>query len=299
MTIIDKILLKTEWYNSYFRDCQKYWHGVPNHIIIANVGSNSGKYAFDYTITSKCCFNFAMGPQPFYMDTAIIKAYHDSFCDGAVLFIPICIFSSVVGREYNIDRFRYYSIIPFELIPGANAVQFIQSNDLRRHPSKHYSPKIAFQNILNVVKTEVKHFFKLDIVDFDKNALMWRNNWMKEFSIIDLEAPLSDSNNKQRKEAVELLIEIINVSKKYKITPILILPPIHQSLLNLFSSKARDTYVYSFIREIRNNVDVQFLDYCECDSISNNNKCFSNAYFLNNVGAKIFTKRVLTDLNLI
>jgi hypothetical protein len=79
--------------------------------------------------------------------------------------------------------------------------------------------------------------------------------------------------------------------------PILVSPPLSEALTNLLTDAAKETYIYSFVREIQSKHDIEYLDYIGDEEFSKHEHYF-NALFMNLRGRKLFTKRVLQDLGL-
>jgi hypothetical protein len=134
-------------------------------------------------------------------------------------------------------------------------------------------------------------------LELNMDALRWMNVWKKEFNIMDFDAPLSDELETGRKKSVKDLQSIIDFCLERNLKPVLIFPPMTNYLSRLFSEKAREMYIYSFIREA-NTKNIPFLDYMEDERFRDPDLYF-NSFFLNLKGRKLFTKQVLKDLNLI
>lgn len=300
MSLGNYIIKKTSWYNSFFSDCQKFWNGVPYGLQIANVGSNSGKYSFDFSNNSLKGFNFAMSPQTFVMDKAMINFFSDHFTSKAKIIIPICPFSSIVGYSYPINPKRYYTILSKDYIPNYNHGECNRITDIKENPLDFFSIHYILKQILLALKISIRSTISKkwnQTEQFKIDAITWEKNWMKEFSISNLENPLSPENKRSRNEAVEILKDLICTIQDKGLDPILIIPPIHKSLSNCFSDNMREVYINSYIYPIIEKQHVIFLNYMDDELFSNNIHLFSNSYLLNKAGAKLFTKRVLADLS--
>ena len=77
----------------------------------------------------------------------------------------------------------------------------------------------------------------------------------------------------------------------------IVLPPVSMELRKWLTPHVRDNYVYA-LKNSNLLKGVKFLDYLD-DPQFEGHMFFQNAYIMNSFGAKAFTKRVLSDLNII
>ena len=68
-----------------------------------NVGSNSGRFGFDWDAAGVAGLNLAGCPQGTRRDFAKVKAHRAEIADGAYVIIPLCPFTSVLPSSYD-DR---------------------------------------------------------------------------------------------------------------------------------------------------------------------------------------------------
>jgi hypothetical protein len=120
--------------------------------------------------------------------------------------------------------------------------------------------------------------------------------WKTEFAITDLDAPLSPHLQAGRQKSLADLRQMIDFCLERQLRPVLIFPPMTHHLTRLFSETARETYMYSFIREA-NTQKIPFLDYLS-DPRFADPALYVNSFFLNLRGRKLFTAQVLKDLGL-
>lgn len=73
--------------------------------------------------------------------------------------------------------------------------------------------------------------------------------------------------------------------------------PVHRELSDLFSDACKKQNIYQLIQKATDNADI-VLDYFT-DTRFQKDEYFQNAYFMNKLGAKTFTKQVLADIGLI
>ena len=109
---------KSYWYNNVlFADCPKFWNSQTFNLDVVNLGSSSGKYAFDYSGLGLKGANWAMAPQSLVADLAVLKTY-SSFLkpQGGIVLMPLCPFSCLGGSSLYLSD-KYYSILRMSSIP--------------------------------------------------------------------------------------------------------------------------------------------------------------------------------------
>lgn len=301
MKIIKKLLSYTArrsyWYNNVvFQDCAKFWNIKEYQIDVVNLGSNSAKYGFDYSDCGVVGYNWAMGPQSLMMDLNILQCYYSYLKPGATVLIPLCPFSCMVGYDYSYFSDKYYTILNHAQIPFFNIHKRVLMDDIKRNPGKY----IPLVEILKMIAEKVLFWRKkkdTTICDFEKDALVFINSWKGQFFIKDFDDEWSCNNMNSYKESQELLFQIVDFCKRYGFKPAVVMPPISPSLKQFFPEKRLNRYVVNYVKETIGENAI-FLNYIDEEQF-NNNDYFWNSYFLNNKGAKIFTKAVLRDLSIL
>jgi hypothetical protein len=130
----------------------------------------------------------------------------------------------------------------------------------------------------------------------ESNAQRWYNSWLKEFSVKDFSLPLSLVNQDGLEDAVKHLNNMITICKEHNAVPVLVLPPMYHTLAEKFTPTAREILINAMISRI-DDKSVHFLNYMDDSEFSNDRNLFKDSFFLNPRGAKLFTKRVLSDLS--
>ena len=91
---INALIKRTFWYREVvFADCEKFWKQKTLNLEIVNLGSSVSKYAFDYSNCNNKAANWAMAPQTFVGDYAILSNYLSFLSDNAIVIITLCPFS--------------------------------------------------------------------------------------------------------------------------------------------------------------------------------------------------------------
>lgn len=297
-----EILARNPWYQQRFQDCPKFWNRFPFNLQVVNLGSSTSFYGFDYSGLSVNGANWAIRPQSFPQDFALLKTYESFLGPRAIIIIALCPYSSCLKSYKDTELEKYYTI----LHPGAfENFSLEKCEEVFREKNNPFS--VASKNML---KSEIRiaiHIAKAIIkkvirpknadVDFERSAKSFIDGWMKQFKIDDMSAPLPPHIIEGRKKRVDVLSEMVQFCTDRDFTPVIVIPPVTPELSAKFSPVFRENYMKSFLREGAPGVKV--LDYLDDTEFANNHSLFQNSLFLNPRGASLFTRRVLTDLGLI
>lgn len=128
--------------------------------------------------------------------------------------------------------------------------------------------------------------------DLEKDALHWINGWKRQFNIADFEVPLTAENQKGRDYRIKLMQSLIDFCLERGYKPVYVIPPVTNHLSKYYTEKFEEIYIYSYLRAV--NRHISLLDYSK-DKTLRNDDLFFNSFFLNKIGRKVFTGRVLKD----
>jgi hypothetical protein len=295
LLILNKLTKRTNWYKNRTEDVTKFCKNIPMNLDICNLGSNSGKFAFDYESTGLKGENWALGPQTLSYDFRVLKNYFSFLKEGATVLIPLCPFSSCI-KDFEDDKinYKYYSFLHPILISNYSQ---ITSKKVMRFVNKPFqvSPIRSILRILHDLPIDNNKI--MDIQSIEVDAQNFINNWKQQFSIADLDAPVSVKNKDCITYNRDLLKDMITFCVERNLKPVIVIPPVTRALSSKLSEKFRGDYIYSLIKEV--NMDqVLFLNYFDDERFIDPNLYF-NSYFLNQKGRKIFTRQILSDLDLI
>lgn len=294
--LLNKYVQKTNWFTNTIPNKNNYptleWlrQNITRNYDIVNIGSSSALYAFDYSELNLKAFNWALQPQSMEYSFKILKNYHSILKHNGVVLNILCPFSglSVEGKWNKTANDKYYYILSPSLIEDFHSV-----SKRRRYPL-FTQPKQSIKRLLKDVPAKKgKSLDRLcnSLQDFEKDADKWINDWMHEFNIEDLNQSLSEENNKGMQKRTTLLNEMIDFCIERDLKPILVIPPMHSALANKFSEEFKENYIYSFIREA-NKANVPFYDYMNATEFQKD-EYFTNSFFMNEKGAKQFTRSFL------
>ena len=282
----------TTWYENVagFAGCKRILNTNCFDLPIANLGSSSAVYAFNYDAVGLKGLNLATPKQSLLADYEMIRNYFSYLKEGAVVLIPLCLFSALEGEDAEFPD-KSYVLLQSESIPHFSWKKKLQVMELFNNPIDYipfFSVPRALLRPLKPRKTTMSS------EELDKDAARWINDWMKEFSIIDFNRSLSLKNQDSYLSASDLLKDIMDfcISRKFK--PVVVVPPISNSLANLYTKQMRELLITEFVQK-SNKVNVPFLNYIDNKFLAND-MFFRNAFFLNDKGANEFTKQLFSDL---
>lgn len=292
----NKVIRHTKWYEQYWNGVQKFWYLNRFNLDVVNLGSNSGKYAFNYEGLDIAGMNWAVGPQSLVHDFNILKNYFSYLRNGATVIIAITPFSSLVSPNYNKGtNLKYYTFLHPATILNFDENERIKALRIKVNPVR----EMPWLCIKQTLKEGIKHIIHRPVskCDIEKNASIFIDSWKKQFGITDLEASLSEQHSQDQVNRSQVLRDIIEFCLERNLRPALVIPPVHPSLSKKLTEKCRENYIYSFVKKA-NKRNIPFLNYMD-DERSQNDGYFINPFFMSEDGAKMFTKIVLKDLNIL
>jgi len=296
------LVLNNAWYKDFFQNCLKFWKRFDFDLDVVNLGSNSAFYGFDYKELPIKGANWAMQPQSFPQDLAILKNYFSYLGHRAIILIALCPYSSCYKSYTDSELIKYYTVLHPGVIENFNQNEQERAYCLKEHPWKYafmpmlkglfVSVKIHLKTVLYGDITEKQ---RMNDLQLEADAKKWIEGWKNQFGIDDMNAfELPIHLKEGRKMRVKVLKEMLEFCKEHDFRPYIVLPPMTKWLSEKFSPVFRKNYIYSFLEECGVEKK-QFLNYLDDSELSDKNLYF-NSFFLNKKGAKMFTHRVLADL---
>lgn len=281
---------RTSWFNNVeFPDCQKFWNHREMGLELVNLGSSSANCGFDYTGLGVKAANWAMQPQSFVGDIAILENYCSYLKPGASVIIPLCPFSSLGGGSDDLAD-KYYSVVRFISMPHASLKKRQNTMDLKNNPLKYYPLYEMFRDFAGFFQRRKESV----VSDLETDANRWLASWKKEFSIYNLQDPLALINQDRYDDSVNALRRLLEVCQEHEYKPVLVLPPMSKHLSSKLDDGFRKRFVYDLV-ERANAVGAPFLNYLD-DEEFEDDRMYKNAYLIGKEGAKKFTNRVLKDI---
>lgn len=291
----NKVIRHTKWYYQYWSGVQKFWYMNRFNLDVVNLGSNSGKYAFDYDGLYITGMNWAVGPQSLVHDFNILKNYFSYLGSGASVIITLCPFSSLISQYNKNSNLKYYTFLHPATILDFDEDERMKALKIKESPIR----EMPWLCIKRTLKEGIKHVIHRPVskCDMEKNAAIFIDSWKRQFGIADLDASLSEQHGKDQENRCRVLKDMIEFCLERNLKPALVIPPVHPSLGKKLTEKCRENYIYSFVKKA-NKLNIPFLNYMD-DERFNDDKYFRNSFFLSEEGAKMFTSIVLKDLHLL
>lgn len=287
----NKVIRHMHWYDTYWQGAQKFWNVNTFGLDVINLGSGAAVHAFDYSEASVKGMNWALAPQSLVHDNNILRNYFSYLREGAVVIITICPFSCLYSKYDKNANFKYYTflhpatIIDFDDNERTRALT-IMSDPFKSMPLQ--SIKLTTSEILRFLKQKVKP--KKTQVELKSTADGILNAWKEQFGISNISEPLSVQHLSEQKSRREKLDEIIEFCKERDLKPVVVIPPMHHTITDQFSTEFLDNYLNKFLNGIEAPVYNYMFKYAYEDQY------FSTALFLNQKGACMFTNRLLKEL---
>lgn len=297
--IFNAIIRRSRWFNDIlFQDCRKLIIHSTFNLDVVNLGSTSGVYAFNYEGMNIKAANWALSCNPLVCDEEVLKNYVSYLKpEGTIVILSLCVFSALSGR-YDCFEDRYYAILYPSSIPNF-------SKRKQNEVMARYNRPLLYMPLYNMVK-EFWYLLKRPFIkgekilseeQLQKDAQRWFDGWLKEFNVNDFSLPLSLVNQDSVLDAAYHLNKIITFCKEHNATPVMVLPPMYHTLAEKFSIKAREILLDSLFAQI-DDQSIRFINYMDDSEFSNDRTFFLDSFLLNQIGAKAFTKKVLTDIGI-
>lgn len=302
--IANHYILATEWFKCIHADYnhERYpdniWyrkHDERNYDLV-NLGSYAAKFAFDYSGTGMKAMNLSSGVQTLIDDYKIVQNFHSILKENGTVIITIMPFTSVNKRTGIMENFKFYNTFGWELT------------------AQEYRTKCKVLEMfpiffgIRAMKVLVKKMIGKSTVSLDgnnvesnpmsdeelkKDASLRIVSWKREFSIKNMEDNLTPENREGRKIRIQIMRELVDFIQERGYRAVWVIPPVSEYLGIYFTDKFKEQYIYNYLKQVDRNIPM--LDYLADKDFRDRNLYF-NSYFLNQRGAKLFTRRVMDDL---
>ncbi|MBR2261334.1 MAG: hypothetical protein IJ916_06500 [Paludibacteraceae bacterium] len=288
----NKIVRHTDWYNNiYWGGVSKFWRQNTFGLEVVNLGSGAGVNAFVYDQNVKGA-NWALSPQSLLHDYDILKNYFSYIREGGYVLIIICPFSCLVSQYDKKHNFKYYTFLHPATIQNFDDKERTRALMIKANPFGQMPVYCVKQTIKDVFRKIKKMLFSPK-KDLQKSADAMMSGWLKQFEISDLSAPLSEKHLTEQESRKKTLIEMVDFCKERALKPVIVIPPMHHTLCAMFPPEFKTNYIDAFL----SGIDVPVLNYMN-DVLMDKEEYYQSALFLNEQGARVFTKRVLKDIGI-
>lgn len=294
--LMNALYKRTNSFQNQFIDVRKFavTGGIGDNLEIVNLGSNHPKFGFDYTWLNEKGENWAVGPETFEYDFAILRKNAPHLAPGAVVTIPVCLLKFFLYRQKKRGiHVKYYSFLPAKDIVGYSRLEKWSdySFPLLFHPRRLRSlirdakPDNRLSLDENLCKTEA---------ELNKDADFWIDCWNKEFNIKLPNPTLSHQNRNDIMQNIRILKEMIEFCTKRGLRPVVAILPVTQYLYSRFTSEFIEKYILGYIDDA-NKAGVPVVNYLN-DERFTDASLYINSFFFNKKGRKAFTKQFVADL---
>lgn len=297
-SLINRFIKHTIWYDNLWGGALKIINLKTFGLQVVNTGSGSGLHNFCYDDLPIKGFNFALGPQSLAHDFNIIKNYFSFFEKGCTILIPLCPFSGMVVKYDKAHNFKYYPMLHPATIDNFEESERTLAYKILRNPFG----TLSFACIKGILRVDVIPKFRIFTHRAKKTSIKesadeMMREWMKQFSIMDLNDPISEVHKQDLLNRKKILGEMLDFCRERGFQPVVIIPPMHPSLSEQFPKSFESQYIAPMVDEavLRG---VLCLDYMR-DHRFIYDSLYETALFMNIEGSKSFTKQVLLDINML
>lgn len=296
--IANAIYKRTNHFNNQFVDVRKYWNMTtfPNNLQVVNLGSNHPKFGFDYSETGINAVNCAVGPQTLEYDFAILRKITPYLTKDAFVIIPICLLKLFLYRQKSRSTHaKYYTFLAKDDIVSYSKMEQIKLLKF---------PLIFNPRLLRCVLRDVKKDTRLELTEnpmkdaatLNKDADCWIDCWNREFDITLPTPNLSEENKSDIQQNIRILREMLEYCKMHNFKPIITILPVTDYLSSRFTDNFIKEHILRYINAA-NTIKVPVLNYLK-DERFTASELYINSFFMNKKGRKLFTRRVLSDLEI-
>ena len=301
--VVNYVFRKSFCFRDVF-DYLKFADAMPQHLDIVNLGSSSGKYAFDYKDLKIKGGNWALAPQTLYYDFNILKQYHSYLRPGAAVLIPLCPFSGCIVNftDPKING-RYSTFLHPALLHDYSSKQMKISRTFLVHPLWNCYRILGMKNFVRNIgvsllkKSAVSRTGNLSgEAAVERDARQRMESWKEQFAIKDLSAVVSHQNGEAIKYNISLLKDMVEFCRERELRPVIVLPPVSDVLYSKFPGSFKEAYIEPLLYALEASW-VEVLDYWEEERFQKS--CFfQDSFLLNAKGRGLFMATVLQDLKL-
>lgn len=293
--ILNRLISKSHWYNNVlFGGVTKFWGNLPFNLDVINLGSSSAYHAFKYELCDIKAANWAIAPQSLQHDFNILKNYFSYLKNGAYVIISICPFSCLKTNYSSYHNFRYYTILHPATIDNFDDNERSRAYKYKVDPFGYY-PILCLKYLIKDIIRKVWKcvtFSNSNKTDLKVSADELLNSWKNQFEIQDLNSPIHERHKEDFLYRRKTLQDMIKFCNDRNLNPVLVIPPMYNSLREQFPESFWKEYVSDFITDL----SVPVYDCSRDPAFTSHPEYFSSALFLNSKGALRFTQMLINKI---
>ena len=249
-----------------------------NPLELVNLGTGMGYYDFCYSGIPLSAFNFALPQQNLYFDYQLLKKYSCLFKKNCTvcLVLPYCIFCAD-RLEEALQRYeRYYELLPPEAVEPYCSVSYeswLAKDKRETNPMDSLTYALSYEEMRYQSEEAIE-------------------NWKRQLHIISFDTgEVSPGTKGEIEKSQYWLRNILRYCEKKNFRPVVVVPPMSQTLLDKISMKFRKLNFYDILYSTVPE-KVEILDYSE-----NSRFCHPQLYgwpgFLTEQAAREFTRDIV------
>ncbi len=276
----------------YYTKKFKYF---PKHLNLVVVGTTQAHFAFDFSGIEVKAANMALVYGGLKFHSCFLEKYRHRICNGAVILItveyPIFVCSGQWTKpEMNVHYAR--------VLLGHNPMLPVYRQLFYKLFPYHYVKYPLFESTISAEeKNRIRN--RLRLYEIDSNIRELIKGWEKEIypiKILDYNNSVQMREQKERiDKSISILESTIYYCREHGWNPVIVGLPYCRQLNDALPKKFIEDCFYSCISRLQENIEIPFLDYSTDDQFSSIQN-YMDIWFLNELGRKKFTKRVLNDL---
>lgn len=275
-----------QWKNDWNR-----FNNIPKDLDIVNLGSTGDKNNFDYNLWEINGFNLATSPQDMYYDNQMLHQFGCNLKKGAIVMICLSEFAMLVDKyEDDYRNFKYYGILEKRRI--------LQYSDLKAWLVKYCPGLLDNRYFIAEIKESIKKILRRENKSNGADYLKKRSekamkNWIEEFGW-DKEFIITKKQHEALERSWDILLDDIEYCKSNGFTPIIIIPPFNEYLVNVMPNAVLDECLWNYIEKLR-AMSIKIFSYWD-DKELQSATYYDTSIALNKEGRRIFNARVQQDL---
>lgn len=262
-----------------------------NSVDIVTLGSSHGK--FGIKLDKKNQMSLSLESQRFYYDFKMLEKYEKKLKEGAVIIIPLSIFSFYENEEFfNGETYKNY----INLLEKKDIRKKIKNSEyfLTRNFSILYPPS----RLIETLKYLLKEKMKKNYIYYGKNL---RGAELKKAALETAKGHSTGLKEEYKKNGINSLNNILNYSHKRKYRAIFVVTPYwheYTDELERIENNIFENKIYKNLKKIEElqKREYIFLDYSHDKRFKNSADYFMDDDHLNKKGAEYFTEILLKDI---
>lgn len=294
--VLITVLYEISWiYINYVNDrtvkFMEYNKLPDNSVDIVTLGSSHGK--FGIKLDKKNQMSLSLESQRFYYDFKMLEKYEKKLKEGAIIIVPLSIFSFYENEEFfNGETYKNY----INLLKKNEIRKKIKNSEyfLTRNFSVLYPPA----RLIETLKYLLKEGLKKNYIYYGKNL---RGEELKKEAIATAKGHFTGLKQEYKKNGINSLNNILNYSNKRKYRVTFVVTPYWHEYTDELERMEKGIFknkIYNNLKKVEKNQNMKyiFLDYSHDKRFINNEEYFVDDDHLNEKGAEYFTEILLKDI---